>query len=54
MVSFNSHKNQDVDNVESVQESPKKGGKVGRHCKRWWWAWLLGFGLFVMVVMLIV
>lgn len=31
-----------------------KRQRAGRHCKRFWWAWLGGFLLFVLVIVLIV
>jgi len=31
-----------------------KRQRTGRHCKRFWWAWLGGFLLFVLVIVLIV
>lgn len=47
------NKHNDVE-YAAPAHGPTRGQKTKRHCKRWWWAWLLGFGIFVMVVMLIV
>ncbi|CUS14181.1 unnamed protein product [Tuber aestivum] len=37
-----------------VEETPKQQGKVGRHCRRFWWIWLIAFCLFVLVIMIII
>lgn len=40
--------------TEYVESSPKTQNKVGRHCRRFWWVWLIAFCLFVLVIMIIV
>lgn len=40
--------------AEYVENAPKRQNKVGRHCRRLWWVWLIAFCLFVLVIMIIV
>ncbi|KAG0633579.1 hypothetical protein HOY80DRAFT_610480 [Tuber brumale] len=40
--------------AEYVESSPKRQSKVGRHCRRFWWIWLISFCLLVLIVMIIV
>ncbi|KAI5776530.1 hypothetical protein EDC01DRAFT_681953 [Geopyxis carbonaria] len=41
-----------VENV--VYSKPTKRARAGRHCRKWWWAWLLGFCVFVVVIVVII
>ena len=40
--------------TEYVESGPKQQNKAGRHCRRFWWVWLVAFCLLVLVVMIIV
>lgn len=39
--------------IVGVDAQPAKGGKLLRSCKRFWWVWLAGFLLFVLIFMII-
>ncbi|PWW76107.1 hypothetical protein C7212DRAFT_321444 [Tuber magnatum] len=39
---------------EYIESTPKRQGKVGRHCRRFWWVWLIAFCLSILVIMIVI